>query len=181
MTVIVGIADDRDKVYLGADSAGSNGYSITSGHVKMFEGKGGIYYGCTSSFRMIDILQHIFDPYPYPAEGEDIWKWMCSSFSNKLRECFKDNGYLTKKDEQEIGGTFLCVVKGNLFRVQDDFSVLECPEGYAAVGSGQYHSYGALYATKDMKDTEERIRRALLAACTHCTTVSDPIVVKKVF
>lgn len=57
MTCIIGL-ENKGKVYMGADSASSNGYSINvSGNPKLFR-SGPFLIGFTSSWRMGQLLQH---------------------------------------------------------------------------------------------------------------------------
>ena len=74
MTAIVGIAE-KGSVYIGGDSAGVAGLSIsTRTDVKVFK-NGPFVLGFTSSFRMGQILQYKFDP-PKQTVGQDDMKYL---------------------------------------------------------------------------------------------------------
>ena len=98
----------------------------------MFIGNRGIVYGCTSSFRMIDLLKFTFDPGKLPATG--LRKWIATVFVERLRKCFDERGFQTTQEGQRRGGEFLCAVRGRLFLVGCDYATHEVT-GSAALGS----------------------------------------------
>jgi ATP-dependent protease HslVU (ClpYQ) peptidase subunit len=163
MTCIVGYVDNG-SVFIGGDSAGSNGYGIrTYVHPKVFL-NGEFIMGYTSSFRMGQLLEHSLDVPKYiPDLHDSIYKFMCTTFIDNVRQCLIDGGYATVTSNEEQGGVFLIGFKGHLFRIESDYQVAECSEAYDAVGSGQFYALGALYAsTKEY--IEDRIKEALECA-----------------
>ncbi len=93
MTCIVWV--DNNKVYIGADSAGSGGWQIvTRIDTKVFKIWDFIFW-CTTSFRMINILKYSFIP-PKIRNTEDIYEYMCTKFINELRNSFGDWWFLEK-------------------------------------------------------------------------------------
>ncbi|MEV6791284.1 hypothetical protein AB0M87_04625 [Streptomyces sp. NPDC051320] len=161
MTAIVGLAQDG-RVYLGGDSAGVAGYSLTvRTDAKVFTN--GLYaMGFTTSFRMGQLLRYAFQP---PRPKGDLSRFMVTTFVDALRTCLKDGGWAKKNADQEEAGTFLVGVHGQLFTIHDDYQVAEPADLYAAVGCGHELATGALFATAgtDMKP-RRRIRVALEAA-----------------
>ena len=177
MTCIVGMLDKQtDKVIIGGDSAGvadSNIYIRKDS--KVFK-NGEFIIGCTSSFRMIQLLRFSFTP---PEIGDkDIYEYMCTDFINTVRECFKNGGYLQKHtDGDEKGGTFLVAYKNRLFKVENDFQVCETINGFDSCGCGEDFALGVLFTLeKEELTTEQKLTKALEAAEFLSTGVSSPFV-----
>src|ERR1044072_2223780 len=124
VTCIVGIAEGGN-VFIGGDSAGVAGYSLkTRADTKVFTKPGGWVFGFTSSFRMGQLLHHVFEP-PAHDTGTDLEQYLVGPWVDALRQCLKDGGYASKDSEVERGGTFLFGVNGRLFRVESDYQVAE--------------------------------------------------------
>lgn len=144
MTAIVGLVHGG-RVYLGGDSAGVGSYSIhTRKDPKVFR-NGPYVLGFTSSFRMGQVLHHVFKA-PHP-EG-DLYKFMVTKFIDEVRSTLKTAGFATKEKDAEQGGKFLVGVHGRLFRVESDYQVGELAKPYDAVGMGDELALGALHATE---------------------------------
>lgn len=176
MTCIVGIVD-KSKVIIGADSAGvDSGYNRQiRKDTKVFK-VGEFVIGCTSSFRMIQLLRYSLS---LPEIGKkDIYQYMCTDFINSVRECFRNGGYLQKyTDGDEKGGSFLVGHKDRLFNIQDDFQVGENADGIDACGCGSNYALGAMF-THDGK-AEDRVKKALEAACYFSSGCYPPFVIEK--
>lgn len=179
MTCIVGIVFDN-RVYMGADSYGSNGYSGgTVLNPKCFI-SGEFIIGCTSTFRLIDVLRYkLVIPKIHPDDQADADKYMRTTFIDAVRKCLTENGHLSKNtDGLESGGNFLVGYKNGLYEVQSDFSVLTVPIWGHSVGSGENSARGSLYTTKDMQLTpEQRITTALESASSTVPSVRPPFVI----
>jgi len=147
MTCIVGFIDKKNKkAIIGADSAGVSGLDITIRKDKKVFKVGEFIIGCTSSFRMIQLLQFSFTP--PKVYDKDIYEYMCTDFINTVINCFKEGGYLQKySDGDEKGGTFLVAYKDRLFKVSDDFQVGEATQGYDACGCGDSYALGSIFNT----------------------------------
>jgi ATP-dependent protease HslVU (ClpYQ) peptidase subunit len=172
MTCIVGIVKDK-RVWIGGDSAGIGGYTLTlTKQPKIFK-IGQYLIGYTTSFRMGQILEFGFTP-PKPNK-KDLLRFMVVDFVDALRKRFKDAGFFHKEDGQDRGGTFLVGVAGRLFRIADDFQIFEAAEGYSACGCGEEVALGALYVAKTLKlKPRDSLRLALEAASSHNTGVAPP-------
>ena len=123
MTCIVGLVDDN-KIYMGADSAGVDGYSLTVRKDEKVFINGDFIMGFTSSFRMGQRFRYSFTPPTHNKEIE-IYRYMVSEFAESIRKLFKDHGYATIENSSESGGTFLVGYSGRLFQIGDDFQVGE--------------------------------------------------------
>jgi ATP-dependent protease HslVU (ClpYQ) peptidase subunit len=173
MTAIVGLVH-RKTVYIGGDSAGASGWSLTvRADSKVFH-NGDYLFGFTTSFRMGQLIRYALEP-PRPVGETD--RFMATAFIDAVRECLKAGGWAKKDSEREEGGTFLVGVRGRLFTVYEDYQVAEAADGYAAVGCGDELALGALFATASTRmPPERRIEVALRAAERFSAGVRGPFV-----
>lgn len=171
MTCIVGMVH-KGKVFIGADSLGSNGFSKEIRKEPKVFHNGEFLIGGTSSFRMLDLLKWKFNP-PTIKNGDDLHKFMCTEFVDAVRELFKDNGYCITSGDWE-SGVFLVGVRGRLFKVESDFQVSE--HDYTSCGSGEKHALGSLFTSKRNSPVKD-ITKALEAAEYFMVSVQRPFVV----
>jgi len=177
MTCIVGCLDKiSGKVVIGGDSAGVNGNDLTiQKNPKVFK-NGDFIIGCTTSFRMIQLLRFSFKP--PEIKCLDLYEYMCTDFINSVRDCFDKGGFLkTETDGNEIGGNFLVGYENRLFQVYGDFNVIETINEFTSCGCGSDFALGSLFTTENLKfTTKERILKALETAETFSTGVSGPFI-----
>ena len=175
MTCIAGI-QKNNAVYIGGDSMASNFLHTAEIENKKVFKNGDFIFGCTSSFRMLQLLRYKFNP-PTQEEEDDV-KYMVTTFVDELRETFDDKGFLQEEsDGQERGGRFLVGYKGKLYRVDSDFQIGIRKNKYAAVGSGGSYAEGAIYAMIEQgkENPKEIIRTAISAASKHDPYVGGEI------
>jgi ATP-dependent protease HslVU (ClpYQ) peptidase subunit len=175
MTAIVGLVHEG-RVWIGGDSAGSDGWVSTARSAPKVFANGPLIIGYTSSFRMGQILRHSL---VVPDRGDaDLEQWMCTAFVDAVRKALKDGGYASKKDETESAGCFLVGINGRLFEVQSDYQVAEQLEPWTATGSGEQLAVASLWTSAHVvglrDQPEARVRLALQAAASYCTTVRGP-------
>lgn len=175
MTCIVGLVDEG-TVYIGGDSAGVGGYSLTIRKDRKVFHNGGYLFGATTSFRMLQLLRYAFTPPVYDGES-DLEQFLATTFIDAVRECFKTGGYAQKSNEQEAAGQFLLGMAGRLFTIDADYQVGEALDGYDAIGCGKDVALGVLYATPTLKP-KKRIELALAAAERHSAGVRGPFSVE---
>lgn len=164
MTCIVGVVH-KGKVWLGGDSAGVDGDSLSSVprvDKKIFR-NGPFIMGFTTSFRMGQLLTYAFDP-PRPHGDEDLMRFMVTDFVDAVRHCLMKGGFAERKDEVETGGTFLVGYDGRLFNIAGDYQVGENSHGFDACGCGEELALGSLFTTKSQSDPKARLKTALMAA-----------------
>ena len=154
MTCIVGVVN-KGKVHMGGDSCGSSRSSWqTVGNPKVFQVQD-FLIGCTSSFRMIDLLAHNLNvKRAHPDDSDD--KFMRTTFIEGVRRCLKDGGF-AKTSSPEEGGNFLVGYNGLLYEIQGDYSILNCPSWGCSVGSGEGPARGSLWTTRNDKDPKKRL------------------------
>lgn len=174
MTCIAGYVYDN-KVYIGADSAGTSGTDITIRKDDKVFKVGEIVIGGTTSFRMLQILKYIFKP-PSISQNIDEHEYMCTEFIPAVREVFKQEGFMQKDiDGEDKGGCFLVGIRGRLFTVYSDFQVSESIEPIQAVGCGQDYALSALYIySQHLNDPRDVVLYALEVSETFSSAVQGP-------
>lgn len=156
MTLIIGIdkkINGEHVQIMAGDRIGSNGF--TKGNTsksKVFSRKN-YAFGFTTSFRMGQLLEHSFMSKDLPDWGKELNLY--GSFIQWIRGTLKEGGYSEVQNNVESGGTFLFYNGNSIYRVQDDFSILQSSDGLFAVGSGSYHALAVMknyfYLVKDKK------------------------------
>ncbi len=174
MTCIVGLVDEGN-VYIGGDSAGVAGLSLSIRKDEKVFGNGPFIMGGTTSFRMLQLLRYKFSP-PAQTVHQDDMEYMVTSFIDSARKCFVENGF-GDKDATE-GGNFLVGYKGNLYTIERDYQVGIVANTFDAVGCGSDLAMGAMFASEGLTP-EERINIALEAASTFSAGVAPPFVILK--
>ena len=180
MNCIVGIVDKlNNNVVMGADSAASSASIIVSRKdVKMFR-KGDFIIGCTTSYRMVQLLQYSLQ---LPEIGnKDIFEYLCTDFINAVRECFTEGGFIQHStDGDEQGGHFLVAYKDRLFHIEGDFQIGEMIDGFDACGCGQDYALGVLYSLKNKRlNSSQIVMEALKAAERFSPGVQSPFLMLK--
>lgn len=176
MTCIVGVIQ-KGKVYIGGDSAGVSGLDVTIRKDPKVFIVDDFVFGCTWSFRMIQLIRFSFKP-PKRYEETDVYEYMCTAFVNELRNCFKNGGFARMNNSEESGGQFLVGYKSRLFEIHDDYQVGEPEKEYSAVGCGRSYSLGALDALDITISAEERIKKALEVAVYRSGGVRPPFIIE---
>jgi hypothetical protein len=184
MSCIAGVVENR-IVYVGADSASTNDadQQTIRADTKVFR-NGAFLFGCTTSFRMIQLLQYslVLPDMPEPEKKGDedpLFRYMATDFVNAVRTCLKEGGFAKKEDERESGGSFLVAWRGRLFCIGSDYQVEESLNGYNAVGSGDDLALGVLHVTSQLDlSPEQRLRHALEAAASHNSSVRPPFIIR---
>lgn len=173
MTCIAAIAH-KGKVYMAADSAGVSDYRLTVVRSQKIYRVGEFLFGFTSSFRMGQLLGHKLE---IPKqEGGNIEHYMCTVFVDAIRECFRAGGFMTKNSDAEKGGEFLVGYRGRVFKICDDFLVIEARLPFDACGCGQDAALGSLYSSTG--NPEARLKLALKSAERFSAGVRGPFIIK---
>ncbi len=171
---------DGNKVTIGADSAGVSGLDITVRKDPKVFINGDFVIGCTSSFRMIELLQ--FSLKVKERNDKEVYEYMCTDFIKGVRKCFRKGGFLQKfKDGDDQGGQFLVGYQGRLFKIGGDFQVGEPMDDFDSCGCGQDYALGSLETTEGTSLTpEERIRVALEISSKRSGGVRPPFIFKTI-
>jgi hypothetical protein len=201
MTCIIGIAANG-KVWMGADTFASDRYSgtnintpkvftkqvyiIPGGFPETEEDEGKIDYescetdsmafGCCGGFRMMQILEHWFEPPAYYPDQETVIKYLTTGFMDGLREVLTEKGAMKRgKDVETTTGDFLLGFRGELYHVDDTFQLIRVPNQEYATGAGADFAFGSLFSTKKSKwPPQTRILEALECAATYNLATRGP-------
>ena len=182
MTCIVGLID-HGRVYLGGDSCASIGwqekYQLNTTTPKVYR-LGQMIIGSAGDFRALQLVAHCID-LPVQTEGQTDHAYMIAVLSTKIRDLLKGSGQTRTEDSKESTDTeFLVGYHGNLYRIGPDFSVIQRPEVFDAIGSGGPFALGALEALKDVDmKPKARIKAALSIAARFASGVDEHVVILK--
>ena len=180
MTCIVGLVDTVNHcVWIGGDSLETSLCSKSVEHTpKVFRNElfKNVVIGGTTSFRHLDLLRYSNDLF----SEIDLYKntiidhrYMVTVFIPNVIKLFKEG--VVSEEEQNRGGSFIVGVNNKLFKIQEDYSVLEPEAGYCAVGCGEDIALGSLYTTEGLNWTPaDRIKYALEAAEKFSSMVQRP-------
>jgi len=182
MTCVVAMIT-KFGVVMGADSAGVSNYDVQIRADEKIFIKNKMIFGFTSSFRMGQILRYDLE-IPKHAKGMDDYEYMVAQFIPAVRKCLFDGGFLTKNNNNEMGGVFLVGYKKKIYKVEADFQVGRRVEKYDVCGSGEDVALGSLYTTTNTANWRKRhpseaIKIALQAAARFKTTVAGPFKIRE--
>jgi len=170
MTCIVALRH-ANRIYMGADSIGSNGYSVIHRKDKKLFRKKDMIIGYTSSYRMGQIIQYHLKLPTHKKVGKDgelidTHEYMVMYFIPELQKTLEKQQWLKKHNEVASGGVFLVAYMGEIFEIDSDFQVAIRHDEYNSVGCGEEYALGSLYATEDFCYNKplERVKYALDAA-----------------
>lgn len=175
MTCIVGITQDG-RVHIAGDSAGVSGLDLRIRRDSKVFTNGEFVFGCTSSFRMIQLLRYkLTVPKRHPET--DVAAFMSTTFVDAVRDALKAGGFANVTNSVESGGTFLVGHAGRLFCVYDDYQVAESQDGFDACGCGEKYALASLYCTNGRGiHPEARLRTALECSAHFSAGVIAPFV-----
>lgn len=184
MTIIIGYETDKGT-YLAGDRLGSTNFTgILCKNKKIFE-NGDFLFGVCGSYRMMQIIQYNFTP-PKHHKDVDTWKYLIDNFLPELvnmldkKYCLKQLNNIHTLDV----GEFLFVYNGNLFRLQNDLSIIREINNFTLTGSGQYHGESVLSLlheqSNNKKLSDKQIRQMMhdtvRKASEKVLSISDNIV-----
>ena len=187
MTCVIGFVDENKRVWMGADSAGTNSYlqqSIRT-DTKVFKIKDFIF-GFAGSFRMGQILKYHFRV-PPRLEGMSDEEYIYTDFLDSLIACLVGNNYAQVKENRLYGGVFLFGYNGKLYEVQSDFQIGQVYEPFNAIGCGDDLAKGCLYGIYGLAqagtftiDPDNLLELALNASSNYSAGVAQPFVIDHV-
>ena len=161
MTAVIGIRE-KNKVYLGCDSAFSNNVCIYMSSMNKVFKNSGYLIGYSGSLKHGEIIKHLKLP---KCNDLNIDRFMV----NDLMPFIARN--LPKSNSVEL----LIGFKGRLFHMQSDMSVISHAENFDAIGVGSQYSIGALYALRKTNLlSKQKIRIALEITERFCPSVRRP-------
>ena len=161
MTCVIGMMKNG-KIYMGADNIeSSDSINISRDDDKVFI-KDELLIGCTTSFRMINILQYQFDR-PVHSPVKTVDEYIHTDWIESVRSLFDKSGFSSNNNNVEEGGNFIIGYRNNLYEIGRDFHVAKLKDNFCCIGCGWYFAYGAMKVLSDNDDIspEEMIIKAL--------------------
>ncbi len=179
MTCIIGLkCRESGKVYIGGDSAGSDGENVqVRAERKVFQ-VGEFLIGFTTSFRMGNLLRYSFVPPKQHLKEMNDFAFIVSQFIPAVQECLDKGGWTKVENCQSQGGTFLLGYRDELYLIENEFSVGKLVDNIAAIGCGDQVALGAMYAMPKVPP-KKRIIEALKIAAHLRNSIRPPFVVKE--
>ena len=180
MTCVIALIENGIG-YLGGDLAATRqNFQVTRKDPKVFmNGQFGI--AVCGSIRMHDLLKYVWTAPTWRESEITIEKFMRNDFIESLKTCFKSKGFgNTKETEDSMNSSFIVVVAGHIFIIEQDFQVGEPDLNYYADGSGFAYALGSLYSTTTDTSPKERIMLALAAAESFAPGVRSPFTIIEV-
>lgn len=171
MTCIVGVSDG-ERVYMGADSLGSTAWTGDVFRTPKLFKRGPFLLGCCGDYRYTQLLMHAWDP---PRPGKNIDKFVATELVDSIWHTLEAGGALHKsKGVGTTGGMCLLAYHGRVWRLEDNFGVIEPESGFTAMGSGEDLAMGSLHTTRGDRP-KRRVRAALEAASAYDIHVGGPL------
>lgn len=157
MTCIVGV-EFNGSVLMGGDVQGTGwNNKVVHTQPKVFFKKN-VIFGFTTSYRFGQLLEHKLTDPVVPEDDEEIYRWLITVLVPDMKSVLESNDFKT-------GGNCLIGVRGQLWELQNDFSVLRSVLGYASCGSGSEYAMGSICTSLNkIAQTAEAHKRAITEA-----------------
>lgn len=170
MTCIIGLKENG-KVWIGADSAVSDGWEIrTLNENKVFK-VGELLFGFAGSPRIMQIIQYHLALSQSNAYHDDR-TFLVRVLVEDMRAILETYGI--DKDSYDLGKSS-CIVgyRGEIYTIYSDFQLHSVNDNLLAIGSGSSYALGAMHVLKEL-EPKKRILKALEASAYFATTVQKP-------
>jgi len=149
MTTIACI-EGSDWVMIAADSQSSDedGFAIMIPDGKVFKNNN-LVFAMAGAVRGINILEHDYTP---PVNNnKDTDKYVTRQLIPSIRRSFAEAGYEFSKPESAVeqDNIIIVVVKGKVYRINEDYSWERSSDNMYTAGSGERFALGAMVALAD--------------------------------
>lgn len=180
MTCIIGVFDkEKDCVFIGADSLGSNGYSqALYKNKKVFKAKDNknILMAISGDYKLQNILsieENLIEEIK-ELKNEINFEHIVKYTVPKMMKSFDTYGCTKVKEGcKSICGDIIFGYKNQLYIIEENGQVLEPEDDYVASGSGWACAIAVLSQNQN-KDTVDRIKEGLEAAEKHGCGIKRP-------
>lgn len=174
LTCVVGIITPQNNIIMAADSANLEGfgaYTTMKNQKKVFK-LDEMLIGVAGNNRIGQILNHDFNPPTDKYKDPFLYliKEFVPSLKTKLKEEFDNSDSLQDTD-------ILIGYRNRLFRLSNNYSIIESSDDYDAIGTGRYDARGALFALKHTESIscKEMVHIAVSAAINADVNIKPPI------
>lgn len=144
MTTIIGLQEDNG-CSMWAESQTTNGERpYFHRDLEKIVSRGQYFLAGAGSARAVDIAHWLWVPPACHVEDDVfLYEFMIITFIPSLRRALVFNGFDTAQSNDEDFG-MLVALRGNLFEIASDFSVLARRDGIYGIGTGAAYAIGAL-------------------------------------
>jgi len=172
MTCIIGYKDEKG-IYIGGDSADIEGLDlIIREDPKVFE-RGRFVFGCTVSWRMIQILMHTNFGALVQDDDQTDFEFLCNDFIDFIKFRFNQKGFEFEPAEDYIRGAFILGYKNNLYVIKENYEIAIAQLPFVSVGCGFRYALGAMAAMR-VQDSSTMIKKVLDIVSTLSAGVQGP-------
>lgn len=164
MTCIVGLVK-RGTVWLGADSAGTDGrlQRTIIKDPKVFV-RGDIAFGVCGSPKVMDALAHSIQ-LPHQVPGINDREFLVGELVPAIRAGLVKLDAASSTDSGvQYEGEMLVGYRGALYKLQGNFQLIQSADGFDSTGSGGQLALGSLRATRNVGNPKKRLLTALEAS-----------------
>ena len=185
MTCIVGVVDkDTNDVYIGGDSAGTtDAFSLTILKTPKVFKRGPFIFGCCGSFRHLQLLQYDnqLNDLRTQEKDEEDFSYLVNVFIKRVIKLYEKGGKIVDDCGTKTGGFFLLGYNGNLYEVEDDFSIIQSVNSYDACGCAEDLALGSLHTSERLTSLSpiQKIELALETAEKFNAAVKGPFNIVK--
>jgi ATP-dependent protease HslVU (ClpYQ) peptidase subunit len=173
MTCIVGLVD-KGKVYMAADTFGSNTFTGRAYREKKIIKKTNLLLGICGDYKVINLITHELVP-PRPFENENDREYI-HRLGKTISKLVGIDASCTKEDAGEIGASMIIGYNGQIYLYECNGQILTPADAYATTGSGSYHAEASLYSTEGTKEKpRSRLRKAIVCASSFVLSVNSEI------
>jgi len=173
-----------DWVVVGADSqsSDSDGFAINIPGGKVFKNSNIVFAGA-GAVRGINLLQHDFAP---PViNTKDIDKYVTRQLIPAMRRTFSEAGYEINKGDASVenDNIWIVVVKGEVYRIDEDYSWERTVNNLYVAGSGEQFALGAMDAltggvmVDDLAKAKKIVTKAIQTASKYDTATGGKITI----
>jgi hypothetical protein len=143
LTTIIAV-QDKDGVKFGADSLTTTSRKYKDPRMIKISEQGQYIIAGSGLSSYCDVAQHIWKPpTPIRADRANMYHFIISRVIPSLKNCLKENN-LELEIKDDNGFDFLIAVGGEVFYIDQSFSVCLDESGFYAIGSGADFAIGAL-------------------------------------
>ena len=143
MTTILAVQYE-DEVVIAADCRTIDSSGRTWKTTSKITRNGAFLIGGAGDCLPLDIANYIWKaPKPTLKDFDNLNHFMVVSVVPSLRKAIEDGGYVKKENDPEAGFAFILVINGEIFTIDDEYSVDIPNFNVAAVGTGGSFALGA--------------------------------------
>ena len=153
MTTVIAIQYDQGVDMIADSQINANGKPYFHPDMVKIVERNKYLIGIAGRVIALQAIQNNWNPPALNATYKDsLYKFVITKIVPSLKMFIEDAKIFTDK-EKEVGELFsvLIAIKGELFEIDEDYSVSRREDGVYAIGSGSEYALGALMAGADMQ------------------------------